>query len=1029
MASVDRRSPGECPSLTKGGAASGISRATRVGVGLVLVSMFGRAVMASGARETTPPPSAEMSAGAFAGGPVQIATPRPTDTVDPNPPTSTPIGGPTAQVKAYASLDVVGGRAADCPGCNRYISPYEREGIGPRPVWPMTFRLLADDGRILAIATSGPDGPVAIGVPHEPVSSGYVLELLAPPEGYDLCPYSPSARWIPAADLQSSWNETFIFRNHCPLGTDATSVPFPSSTLRPPSTPTLTATTTASVTAEPTVVTPTFDHRPSPTYTATPTASPTQHVVETTAPTRPPTATATSTPTATTTSLPVTPGTPLAIPTAVPVAGPPLTADTLVLRKEDDPEVFSGCVDDVAAYGDGYLLSCKHLLQRVARRRPNEPLRAVSELQVEEASGSKVDRLIRTAGRVFARGYDKRVRELIPSPADPGIFRTDLFGDHLLAVGNVLAAIQNHSGMFGEQFGLVTMDSESLEWLGESGAAVPFSPPIADDAAPLLYNRTYGGRLDVIDLTDPTTPRSAASHPGDSLISNWVYSPFYAHNGLVYLSVNEMAGSTSLRWWAEVYDFTTSPPTFVRRIELSAGVPVRLPVLPNAQRMLIAGDILYASPGGGWLARVDIRDIEHPIALPPLAFPGSELRLESIGDRVIVIVDGAQLNVMPPVRDADPGLDAVWSPWWPPDSVGSIQVVGDAMAIGQNLTVNNLVHFDHEFFDIRDAAAPRRIGRLRTNGPDVLADAAGTIMALANGGLEVQGYARTSDGSPHVVSKWCLPDGPCPPVPEATPFVSMAARDATVFAQQADGTLVVLDSANKLLPREIARLRVAGLKAGPMRRVGNRLVVLPKDEPPFVLDVTSPAAVRPIGPLLGLPSGVTFATAVGTTLALARDDRVYFLAVPASGTPTIVSQLQLPTAIETLASDDDRWYVKQRGTDGTGTGTVWVVAALPASPPEVVGWLPLLGSWMMGARDGVLYGGTMLFGGLEVRSNLRPDDGSTPVPTQAHTATPTATDSAQPLPSRLPPSTLRPTAAREPNQRLWLPLTLRPRPR
>ncbi|MBK6769381.1 MAG: hypothetical protein IPG72_10345 [Ardenticatenales bacterium] len=995
----------------------------------MLVAVFGRTVLVSGARETTLSPSTALSAGAADGDPVQVASPLPTDTVDPNPPTPTPIGGPTAQIKAYASLDVVGGRAADCPGCNRYISPYEREGFGPRPVWPMTFRLLADDGRILAVATSGPDGPVAIGVPHEPVSSGYVLELLAPPEGYDLCPYSPSGRWIPAADLRSSWDETFIFRNHCPLGTEGTSVPLPSSTLRPPPTSTVTSTTTAPVTAVPTMATPTFDHRVTPTHTATVTASATPEVVETTVPTSPPTSTATSTPTATSTALPVTPGTPLAIPTAVPVAGPPLTADTMVLRKEDDPEVFSGCVDDVTAYGDGYILSCKHLLQRVARRRPNEPLRAVSELQVEEASGSKVDRLIRTAGRVFARSYDRRIRELLPSPGDPVLFNTDLHADHLLAVGDVLVAIQNQSGMFGDRFALVTMDAESLERLGDSGASVPLYAPIADDTAPLVYNRTYGVRLDVIDLADPTTPRSAASHPAGTHIANWFASPFYAHDGLVYLSVNEMAGATAVRWWAEVYDFTTSPPSFVRRIELSAGLPVRLPVSPSAQRMLIAGGILFASPGGGWLARVDVRDMDHPIALPPLAFPGSELRLESIDDRVIVIVDGVQLNVMPPVRDADPGLDAVWSPWWPPDTVGSIQVVGDAMAIGQNLTVNDLAHFDHEFFDIRDAASPRRIGRLRTNGPDVLADAAGTIMALANGGLEVQGYERTSDGSPHVVSKWCLPDGPCPPVPEATPFVSMAAREATVFAQQADGTLVVLDSANKPLPREIARMHIAGLKAGPMRQVGNRLVVLPKNEPPFVMDVTSPAAVRPIGPLLGLPPGITFAAAVGTTLALARDDRVYFLAVPASGPPTVVSQLQLPTKIEALASDDNRWYVKQRGTDGTGIGTVWVVAALPASPPEVVGWLPLLGSWMMGARDGVLYGGTMLFGGLEVRSNLRPDDGSTPVPTQAHTATPTATDSAQPIPSRTPPSTLRPTATREPNQRLWLPLTLRPRPR
>jgi hypothetical protein len=122
-------------------------------------------------------------------------------------------------VEVYPDVQGMGGYS--CPGCDGNISPFE-EASYRLPA--LEFRLLTEDGRLLARHVSAPNGMAyrrdTITVCDAPPP--YVLELVDRPSGFWLCPEAGGPRRLITADRFGRPRgpiESFSFWQGCPVPT------------------------------------------------------------------------------------------------------------------------------------------------------------------------------------------------------------------------------------------------------------------------------------------------------------------------------------------------------------------------------------------------------------------------------------------------------------------------------------------------------------------------------------------------------------------------------------------------------------------------------------------------------------------------------------------------------------------------------------------------------------------------------------------------------------------------------------------
>jgi len=231
--------------------------------------------------------------------------PAPTLTPTSPPPTATPVPpSPTPtpteqQIVVEAFLDVTGPGGLACPGCDRIYSSADQAANAVNPLPNMDFLLKeATTGRLLARQTTTLDtqgrARTVFRVPGN-LAQDLIVELAAPPPGFELCPNMSRTRRIRPGD--------FI------LGTHLEQFPFWRGCLLPSPTPTGTAAVPAEASptaprATPTVVRPQI----TPTATQTPTSpTPSKQVTGTPVAEVLVTATATAQPQLPVTGSPITP--------------------------------------------------------------------------------------------------------------------------------------------------------------------------------------------------------------------------------------------------------------------------------------------------------------------------------------------------------------------------------------------------------------------------------------------------------------------------------------------------------------------------------------------------------------------------------------------------------------------------------------------------------------------------------------------------------------------------------------------------
>ena len=180
--------------------------------------------------------------------PAPTVTPTfPPPTATPLPPTSTPTPV-EQQIVVEAFLDVAGPGGLACPGCDGIYSPADQAANAVNPLPNMDFLLKeAATGRVLARQTTVLDtqgrARTVFRVPGD-LTQDLIVELAAPPAGFELCPTTSRSRRIRPEDfILGTHLEQFSFWRGCPLPsptpTGTAAVPAEASPTAPRATPTV----------------------------------------------------------------------------------------------------------------------------------------------------------------------------------------------------------------------------------------------------------------------------------------------------------------------------------------------------------------------------------------------------------------------------------------------------------------------------------------------------------------------------------------------------------------------------------------------------------------------------------------------------------------------------------------------------------------------------------------------------------------------------------------------------------------------
>ncbi len=863
---------------------------------------------------------------------------------------------PSLTLYVIGKVDIAGGRSEDCPGCNLYLSSADLEYWDEHPLGEMRYRVLDASGQVLAVQSSQPDGRTIIDVRRPHPGEVYTLELLAPPSGFALCPNNPHIRRFEASTLPT-WQEEFFFWAGCPRGSaPLTPVPLPSSTQGPPATPwpsaspTPSATTTASATStDPLPPPPSETPRTTPTDTVVPTEVP-----PTTSPTPQPTATITPSPTVVRAVLAT--ATAMALPPLVPAQGGRLQMDRVgLLPDPDDTEFAGGCAQDAAVLGDRLLLACGGLIQLSHEGdRPPKALRAQAFPQNFRAFAMAKD-------RVFALFEDGRVWGVVEGEGgDLRFLDTEFPARMALSVGDTLVTMIGHSSNpFGGGFDFLSIDPDSLVLQALVRIAEPnlMREPIVDAVAERFYLWAYTVDWNEVDLRDPSAPRSLRRlqfpHKHVAIRDQIAYVPQHTR------------GFGDATWAMEIRDLRTDPPSHMASLDLDE-LYVPGPSSLELQDIEVYEDTVFLALRGGKVLRADVSDPSRPRLLTPLYFDGKDLRFVRLADRLGLLIDRWDLAYL----DGDAGtmlpVESIWSPKGFSAPHQDLQVSGQDLYVSQFHPSSLGERADYLHYSLTDPTEPRPGGRMRVYGEPSLgrSENPDEIYALAQDNLALHIYDVSNPRVKPLVWKWCA-GGACPAPPEEEPFVSLAGQGDIVLAQREDGSLILLNRQASPYQQWEGRWRFEGLEPGRMLVLGQRLLLMQEDAPPFGIDISEPFQPRPIGPIHGLPQGVTDWTRRGSQTALAGGDIVAVVDVRAPDRLDVPARATFDGPVRDLASTDERLFVLLERR-------LWAFGWNSGGELDAIGWLPVAAGGELAAYGDWVYWTHPGRADIEILGNLQP---------------------------------------------------------
>jgi hypothetical protein len=142
---------------------------------------------------------------------------------------------------AAGFVDVFGGTDPNCPGCNAVYDPEDQARAQSDPLPAMEFVVRNGAGQELGRLTTS--DPQSLGIQRAqfsvpPDEEEYVLELVADPTNWQLCPNEARTRRITQADFRlTSRTEVFHFTQGCHLADTPTPSPTVPGTTPVPTTP------------------------------------------------------------------------------------------------------------------------------------------------------------------------------------------------------------------------------------------------------------------------------------------------------------------------------------------------------------------------------------------------------------------------------------------------------------------------------------------------------------------------------------------------------------------------------------------------------------------------------------------------------------------------------------------------------------------------------------------------------------------------------------------------------------------------
>jgi len=663
-------------------------------------------------------------------------------------------------------------------------------------------------------------------------------------------------------------------------------------------------------------------------------------------------------------------------------------ASLAAVAPDGERAVSSGCVDATVFEGQ-IVVACRPHVVWLGSDAIGQP-RAVASFRTEY-------------GAAYVRAVGDRLYVVLGKTLYDVVRRNDHWeisfsvagADAVVSDGRRLAAVYTDGSLLH-----VTVISATTAAPSIARLALPHAPA---DGAPVLD----GDRLFVATRDSGWLVIAGLLSGQPAVVTTWpAFAPegFAARGGVAYVPVGALGANGRRGLVVEVHDVAGAAPVPVGALWLSDDAPLAAP--DRAPDIAIAGTQLIVHRGEGWLSRVDIRAPRSPRMLWPSLVPADDVTLVPLdGARMAVLYGGDAMKILRVDDVADRPAYKIWRPWSLSKTPAPLHALYDRLRVGRRLPDDGTAG-GRWLYDASRPLTPTRVSALP------LGRAARSFRELSEDGRRLRTWLAEPNGAQRLVHTWCIGDGRCPPAGGPPALVAhVDGENDYVYTVDAADTLHLLHveplGELQYLPgrQPPADIRLAGLTAGPMLRVGRTLLIAGPSGPPYQADMYS-AALEAIGPLAGLPGPATDMVARGTIAYFAVGSAVFAVDFTQPREPVVTAHRTLGRPVRALQTAGTRLYAVL-------DGAVAVFDVTEPSSPLTVGRLALPVDHDADPATGFTAVGDALYvanaGGFRVQTGLRAaPDGYVP-PTVRPTITPT------PTPSTVPSAT--PTATRTPRFR------------
>ena len=649
--------------------------------------------------------------------------------------------------------------------------------------------------------------------------------------------------------------------------------------------------------------------------------------------------------------------------------------------------VSSGCVD-ATVYDGQIVVACRPNLVWLGADAIGQP-RAVASVKTRYGAAyvrAVGDRLYVVLGKSLY-GLERRNDRW---ETDSGIASADV----VVSDGRRLASVYTDGTLLH-----VTVISATTAAPSIARLALPHA--LADEAPVLDGDRLFVATRDAGWLV---IAGLRSGQPG--VVATWpAFAPagFAARDGVAYVPTGALGANGRRGLVVEVHDVAGAAPVPAGALWLSDDAPLAAP--DRAPDIAVAGTQLVVHRGEGWLSRIDIRAPRSPRMLWPSLVPGDDVTLVPLDDaRLAVLYGGDAMEILRVDDVADRPTYTTWRPWSPSRTPAPLHALYDRLRVGRRLPDSGTAG-GRWLYDASQPLTPARVSTLP------LDRASRSFRELSEDGLQLRTWWPEPRGAQRLIHTWCVGDGRCPPAGGSPALVAhVDGENDYVYTVDTEDTLHLLLVAPlgelQYLPgqRPPADIRLTGLTAGPMLRVGRTLLIAGPSGPPYQADMYSPDLAA-IGPLTGLPGPATDMVARGTIAYLAVGSAVFAVDFTQPREPVVTAHRTLGRPVRGLQTAGTRLYALL-------DGAVAVFDVTEASSPLTVGRLALPVDYLadpatvFAAVEDTLYVADA--GGFSVRTGLRAaPDGYVPptvqlTVTSTPTLSPTASNVTPPTPSTTP---------------------------